>query len=405
MTLRRTIAPHAVPQRALESIGVNAVFLQRRMGGVETYLRQLVPAMLEARRGLRITLFVSELGLEALHGEPWLSDVKVATHPLLGRPYMRAVTEMTLLGHLASTADIDVLHSVALTAPLKTRPANVLTVADVIWLREPESVGRAISLFWRSFVPVVARRADRIITHSQAAREEISEDFRLPAGRIDVVPHGPGVETPVDPTPEIDLRRRLQLGAGPIVLSVSAFRTHKNLVPLVRAMPAVRRVVADAVLVLPGNPTKHQIELEKLANALAIHQSIRFPGWVDAADLEALYRAAACFVFPSRHEGFGLPILEAMRRGVPVACARASALPEVAGDAALYFDPERPDQIAAVLLRLLTDPSAAAELATRGVRHQRSFTWQRTAEATLRSYARALQDRDTRGGSRTHAAR
>ncbi len=404
MTLRRSTAPEAAPERAVESIGINAVFLQRRMGGVETYLRELVPALLEARSGLRITLFLNELGVEALRGERWLSDVKVATHPLLGRPYTRALTEMTLLGHLASTADIELLHSVGLTAPLKTRPANVLTVADVIWLREPESVGRAISLFWRSFVPSIARRADRIITHSQAAQQEISEDFRLPAGRIDVVPHGPGVEPSVDPTPETDLRKRLQLGAGPIVLSVSALRTHKNLVPLVRAMPAVRNVVSDAVLVLPGNLTKHQKELEQLANELGIRQSVRFPGWVDPADLEALYRASACFVFPSRHEGFGLPILEAMRREVPVACARASALPEVAGDAALYFDPERPDQISAVLLRLLTDPAAAAELATRALRHQRSFTWQRTAEETLRSYGRALRDRDTRGGSRAHTA-
>ncbi len=188
MTLRRTIAPEAAPERALESIGINAVFLQARMGGVETYVRQLVPALLAARPGLRISLFLGELGLEALRGEPWLNETRVVTHPWLGRPYTRAVTEMTLLGRLASNAGIDVLHNVALTGPLATRPANVLTVADVIWLREPESVGRFVSLFWRSFVPVVARRVDRVISYSESAKREISADFAIPAKRIDVVP-------------------------------------------------------------------------------------------------------------------------------------------------------------------------------------------------------------------------
>jgi glycosyltransferase involved in cell wall biosynthesis len=388
------------PDRPLKSVGINAVFLQARMGGIETYLRQLVPALLEARPGLRVALFVNELGLEALRDDPWLDDVDVVTHPLLGRPYTRALTEMTLLGRLASSADIDVLHNVALTAPLKTRPANVLTVADVIWLREPESVGRLVSLFWRTFVPPVARRVDRVISYSEAARREISEDFRIPASRIDVVPLGPGAEPHAEPTPEPELRARLGLGAGPLVLSLSALRVHKNLAPLIQAMARVRRELPDATLVLPGNLTSHQHDLERLVNELGIQDAVRFPGWVDAADREGLYRAAACFVFPSRHEGFGLPVLEAMRRGVPVACARASALPEVAGDAALYFDPDRVDEIAAVLLRLLTDRAAAAELAARGLEHQRSFTWQRTAEGTLRSYGRALRDRDTASRTR-----
>ncbi len=376
----------------MESIGINAVFLQRRMGGIETYLRQLVPALLAARPGLRISLFLSATGVEALRDEPWLDKTRVVTHPWLGRPYTRAVTEMTLLGRLASKAGIDVLHNVALTGPLATRPASVLTVADVIWLREPESVGRFVSLFWRSFVPVVARRVDRVISYSASARSEISVDFGIPESRIDVVPLA-STEPTVEPTPEAELRDRLQLGSGKIVLSPSALRVHKNLGTLIRAFPAVLRAAPDTTLVLPGNPTTHQKQLANLAVELGVSDAVKFPGWVDAADLEGLYRAASCFVFPSRHEGFGLPILDSMRRQVPVACSNASCLPEVAGNAALYFDPDRPDELAHCLVRLLTEPETARELASRGFEHQRSFTWLRTAEGTLQSYERSLSAR------------
>lgn len=360
------------------------------MGGIETYLRQLVPALLEARPGLQLSLFLGPRGVEALRDEPWLGETTVEIHPALGRAYTRALTEMTLLGWLASRADLDVLHSVALTAPLLTRPANVLTVADVIWLREPESVGRAVSLFWRTFVPAVARRADRVISHSSSARREIAEDFRIPEERIDVVPHAAG-EPAADAVPEAEVRERFGLGERKVVLSVSALRTHKNLVRLVRALPGVLRSVDDVVLVLPGNPTRHQDELAALAQELGVGEAVRFPGWVSAGELEGLYRAASCFVFPSRHEGFGLPVLEAMRRGVPVACSNASALPEVAGDAALYFDPDRPDEIAAALVRLLTDRPTAEAYVELGLERQASFTWRRTAEETLRSYERALR--------------
>jgi glycosyltransferase involved in cell wall biosynthesis len=254
-------------------------------------------------------------------------------------------------------------------------------------------VGRAVSLFWRSFVPAVARRVDRVVTHSDAARREIIEDCRIPADRIDVVPLGAGTQLLAEPTPAAELRSRLKLGSGPLILTVSALKTHKNLQTLVRAMPAIRRDVPDAMLAMPGNPTDHQAELERLAQRIGVEEAVRFPGWVDASDLEGLYQAARCFVFPSRHEGFGLPILEAMRRGVPVACAHASALPEVAGDAALYFDPDRPDELAHCLVTLLTKADTAREFASRGIEHQQSFTWRRTAEGTLRTYERSLSAR------------
>lgn len=372
---------------------MNAVFLQPKMGGIETYVRRLVPALLEVSPGLELELFLNENGLKQLTPEPWSGDVRLTTHPLLGRPYTRALSELTVLGAIASRHRLDVLHSVALTGPLWMRPAHVLTIGDVTWIRHPDPAEARTARLWRAIVPPVAKRAQRVLTYSESARSEVAEDLGVPLERIDAIPLGPGSTAAIEPSPESDLRARLGLGAGPIVLAVSALKEHKNVGRLVEAMAAVRREVPDAVLVVPANPTPLQAELERQARALGIEHAVVFPGWIGEADLEGLYRFATCLAFPSLREGFGLPVLEAMRRGLPVACARASAIPEVAGDAAVYFDPERVEEIAAAVTRLLTDPDLAARLAALGQQQQALFTWERTAEATIESYERAVSER------------
>jgi glycosyltransferase involved in cell wall biosynthesis len=370
-------------------VGINAVFLQPRMGGIETYVRRLVPALLGLRPALEVSVFVNLAGRRLLTEEAWVHDVRLITHPLLGRRYTRAVTELSILGLLASRESLDVLHSVALTGPLHTKPAHVVTVGDVTWIRHPDPSELRTAKLWRILVPPVARRAERVLTYSEASRAEVAEDLGVPLERIDAVPLGPGADTGAEPTAEEELRSRLRLGNGPIVLAVSALKEHKNVARLIEALAVVRREVPGVVLVAPANPTPLQAELERLAAGLGIADSVVFPGWVDDADLEGLYRSATCLAFPSLREGFGLPILEAMRRGIPVACSSTSSLPEVGGEAVLYFDPTRVEDIAGAVMRLLTDERLAAELTKKGAERQRTFTWERTAEQTLVSYERA----------------
>jgi alpha-1,3-rhamnosyl/mannosyltransferase len=139
------------------------------------------------------------------------------------------------------------------------------------------------------------------------------------------------------------------------------------------------------VLLVTGYPTAFEAELRRQAG-----DRVRFAGWVDDATLEGLYRLATCLAFPSLAEGFGLPVLEAMRRGVPVACSNATSLPEVAGEAALYFDPTDTVAIATALERILEDAGLRERLATAGVAQAGKFSWEATAAATLESYERAL---------------
>ena len=126
------------------------------------------------------------------------------------------------------------------------------------------------------------------------------------------------------------------------------------------------------------------------AHELGLDADTRFLGWVGDDELEDLYAAASCFVFPSLYEGFGLPVLEAMARGVPVACSDRGSLPEVAGAAARLFDPEQPAAIAEAIETLLSDRAEADRLAPRAAREPREFTWQETARMTAEVYRRTL---------------
>src|SRR5689334_7292559 len=136
----------------LQRVGINAVFLRPRMGGIETYVRRLLPELISVSPETRFSLFLSAQGLAALGDEPWLDEVEVVRHPLLGAPYVSALSEMTLLAALAERRRLEVLHSVALTGPWRMRRcAHVLTVGDVTWIQEPGSVPRATGAVWRAF--------------------------------------------------------------------------------------------------------------------------------------------------------------------------------------------------------------------------------------------------------------
>jgi glycosyltransferase involved in cell wall biosynthesis len=178
-------------------------------------------------------------------------------------------------------------------------------------------------------------------------------------------------------------------------LCVSAALEHKNLARLIAALP--RLTTADApVLVIAGHQGREGEHLVAAAARHGVTSRVRSTGWISQRDLEGLYAVATCCVYPSLFEGFGLPVLEAMRRGVPLACSDATSLPEVAGDAAEFFDPSSEAAIAAAVSRLLTDPARAAELVRRGRARAEGYTWEATAQGVLDCYQRTLQG----GGAR-----
>jgi len=299
--------------------------------------------------------------------------------------------EQTLLPSLAARAGVDLVHGLASTAPLWGRFRRAVTVHDLIYARFPEAHPGIRDKGMRLLVPAVVRRAHRVMADSENTRTDLIELLGANPDRIDVVPLGLGSAQREQALSGEETRRRFALGARRVLLSLSAKRPHKNLASLIGALAAIppeRR----PLLVLPGYPTWYEQELRERATSAGVAEDVRFLGWVSGAEIEGLWSLAEGFVFPSLYEGFGLPVLEAMARGVPVACSNASSLPEVAGDAALTFDPHDRPAITAAIERLLSDKALVEQLRVKGRERAQMFTWERTARLTLESYARALSD-------------
>lgn len=370
-------------------VGLNLVFLTPgSSGGMEIYARELIPELVSAAPQHRFTAFV---GREAAAvAGPWNEVVDALTVPVRASNRLEWVRgEQQLLPMLARRAGVELLHSFANTAPLWGAFRRVVTIHDLNYQVVPEAYPGLRGRGMRILVPLAARRSHRVIADSRSTRDDLARLAATPPVKVDVVPLGLGAVARTAPLPEADIRARLDAGDRAIVLSVSAKLPHKNLIRLIGALatiPGDRR----PLLVLPGYSTPHEAQLRLRAERLGVAGDVRFLGWVSDEELEGLYAAASCFVFPSLYEGFGLPVLEAMARGVPVASSSRGSLGEVAGDAALIFDPESEAEIASAIERLLSDGALAAHLRAAGHERASRFTWSATAAGTLNSYERAI---------------
>jgi glycosyltransferase involved in cell wall biosynthesis len=374
-------------------VGLNLIYLvPGETGGMEVYARELIPALVAAAPDVRFTAFVNREAAEA-GGGPWHELIEAVAVPVSARRRTEWVRgEQQLLPGLAARAGVDVLHSLASTAPSWGRFRRVVTIHDLNYRIVPEAHLGLLGLGMRVLIPLAARRSDRVIVDSVSTQDDVSRLLGLSPAKVDVVSLGVRTQRAVEPMDESALRSWLEAGHRPIVLNVSAKRPHKNLLRLLGALATIE-AGSRPLLVLPGYPTAHERELRERAAALNLADDVRLLGWVDPAQLEGLYAAASCFVFPSLYEGFGLPVLEAMARGVPVATSTRGALAEVAGDAALRFDPESERSIAAAMQRLLNEPETAQSLRAAGLERASQFSWEATASGTLASYERVLAAR------------
>jgi glycosyltransferase involved in cell wall biosynthesis len=364
-------------------VALNLVFLvPGETGGMEVYARELIPR-LAARGDLRVTALVNR---EAA-GEDLGVEARIV--PVRARNRLEWVRgEQQHVPRLAAFAGCDLVHSLASTAPLRGRVPRITTIHDLNYKLVPEAHFGLLGLGMRVLVPAAARRSRRIIVDAESTRRDLAAHLRVAPDKVDVVPlaAAPPLVPAADPA---GLRARLALGDRPVVLSASGKRPHPTLARLIRAVgaiPAERR----PVLVIPGYATPHDAELRAAADSAGAAADVVFCAWLEQGELEGLYALAACVVCPSLYEGFGLPVLEAMVRGVPVASSDRSSLPEVAGDAALLFDPTDEGAIRTAIERLLGDPAEAERLRAAGRRRAAEFSWERTAELTVASYGRAL---------------
>jgi glycosyltransferase involved in cell wall biosynthesis len=356
-------------------------------GGIGTYVRRLIPELADADPSLEIALFHARFQQRPAP-DSWPRGLRTEELPrgirtlypgwaIAGRPRL----PMSLAGR-------DLLHAPSPSAvpPAGPRQKLVVTVHDVAFLSNPEAFPPRWRLLFRAGLRRAVRTADAIVTPSRFTADELTRRTRADPERIHVTslaPSLPVTATAVEPTLA---RYRIP---SPYVLYNGTLEPRKNLVRLVRAY---RRVVADGAshaLVLAGplgwRPDPLLAELKHPAPGRVV-----LTGYVPDGDLDALMRGASAFVYPSHSEGFGLPVLDAMARGVPCVVSATSSLPEVAGDAALFVDPRSTTGLSEALGRVVNDGELAARLAEAGRLRAAGYSWRRTAEATLAVYRSIL---------------
>jgi glycosyltransferase involved in cell wall biosynthesis len=305
-------------------------------------------------------------------------------------------------------ARLDLTHSPT-PLPLPTRGLKIVTVCDLFFMDYP---GKADAQARRHFLKrteASLRRADGIVTISEFTKRALRDRFGLDEAKIKVTPLGlsRAFQSPAPPSPPTsavlaDVSAEVGVGnpvsatlrkydlPGEFLLFVGATEARKNLPRLIEALAVVHRSFRPVPLVLVGREGGDHARVLAEIRARGLEAWVRLPGYLPESEVGALYRAASAFVFPSYCEGFGLPLLEAMACGLPAAASDVSALPEVGGDAALYFRPEDPEDIAAKIIRLLSDEDLRAALRARGRERARAFTWEKTAAETLAFYGTVL---------------
>ena len=368
-------------------IGFDASALGAQTTGAGEYQRQLLAALPEADPTLQLTVYT------ARGAEGWVPPGSVA-RSMPWAPGER--TQRILSGGLAWRRHwrrdrLDLLHVPMYYLPPGAPARSIVTIYDVRFLRLPETYPRLRHAFLRAAVPWSLRRASQIITISEFTKRELVELLGIAPERITVTLLAQRSEfRPVTEAAELDAVRRKYRLPGRFILSASALEPRKNLARTVEAFARARAKGLSQELVLAGARYFGTDDIARAISRHGLEAVVHFPGYVDDADMPAVYTMADVFIYPSLYEGFGIPLLEAMACGTPVIAANASSLPEVAGPAACLVDPLDVESIADGLLRVLGHDKFARQLRIAGFERIRGYSWARTARETVALYRRVI---------------
>jgi glycosyltransferase involved in cell wall biosynthesis len=373
--------------------------LQPAPGGIGRYtaeLARLLPA-LPADDGDAVTLvpFVARHRREDVEARLHEFGLAGLDPVVLGLPRPLLYDAWHVVGrprlYAHGLRDVDVIHAPSVAVPPKSLAPLVVTAHDTGSILFPETYPPRGRRFHKQGLAAAARRANLVITVSQAAADELASHTAIPRERIRIVPNGVDLELASD-TEVAEARRDFDLGDTPYVLWVGSLEPRKNVGLLVDAFV---RWAAHARLshrlVLAGPAGWVEDESSVLEPARPFGDRVRTIGRVTDPALRALYRAADLFAFPSRHEGFGIPVLEAMAQETAVLAADIPALREIASGAAVLRSPDDPGAWVAALDNLLHDVSERARLGVAGRRRARQYSWTRCAESTRAVYREARE--------------
>ena len=357
-------------------VGIDAHMVGGRETGNETYVRGLVEGLRGLAEGPEVLVYNV--------GEPWLAGTDRIRFQRLttDSPYVRLGLELPVRSF---GQRLDLLH-MTYAAPIWSAAPLVLTVHDICYATNPEWFSERDLRVLRANVPRSIRMAKHVITDSQSARNQIIETYGVAESKITSIPIGPGPGAlPIGEDEAHEELKAIGLDASrPYLLAVGNLQPRKNLVRLLESFKAIVSRGRDVDLLIVG-PRRFRAE-DAVEAAGDVSNRVRFTGYVTDRQLAACYRCATVFVFPSLYEGFGLPALEAMAHGVPIASSEAGSLPEVCADAAVYFDPRSVEAMTEAIASLLDDSTRRHSLGAAGRERAKAFSWTGTAELTVDIY-------------------
>ena len=364
------------------------------VGGSETYMTRLLRGLLETGSDLDYTIFALPQFAEA---HPDLAtSYETLYAPLTGQvKSFRIAGENTWLARQARSRKIDLIHHGGGTMPLIRTTRSVLTIHDLQYLYFPEYFTRSKLTFLKAMVPRSAEAARLVLVPSEYTRRTVIERLSIDPSIVIVVPHGIAPRDQEE-VPS-DIRERYDLG-GPYFLYPAATYPHKNHLVLVEALAKLLKVHPEAKLVLTGAKAWQEWSVakemgERIGREIAkfgLKDKVQRLGYVPSADLDALYNEAVAVCFPSRFEGFGAPVLEAMARRCPVIAANASALPEVIEDCGMLVSPDNAEDWCKAMCQMLEEPSLRDGYAAAGYERAKLFNWDRSATILEDAYKHAL---------------
>jgi glycosyltransferase involved in cell wall biosynthesis len=349
-----------------------------RHSGIGRYLRNLFPLLLPLLEADKIRILASR---ETLGSPAWLADPRIELFETTAAIYTIAEQLFSLRG---AYRDTDLLWVPHFNAPLRYPGKMVVTIHDIAPLAMPQILGNALK---RAYAKLLIERsvhqASAILSVSQFTRDELISRLAVPPAKITVTPAGLDLDWPQSAPPHTEP------DATPYFLYVGNVKPNKNLSTLLQAFTTVLDRIPHRLILagkIKGFGTNDDAVIHQ---AEALGPRVRFTGEVTDAELQQLYAGASALVLPSLYEGFGLPILEAMSLNCPVLASTAGSLPEVGGDAALYFDPHSAAQLANRLLEL-ADTAAMQILRTLGQARVQQFSFQHCAEQSAAVLNRIL---------------
>lgn len=371
-------------------VGLNAHLLSLsrnyRGAGINSYIYYVLKNLRRVDSDYRYVVFLSERRFV----DEWLRlrYTRWPTH----RPVVRILWEQLVQPIALRRAGVDLLHAMAFTAPLAAPCPFVVTIYDLSFLRFPEAFQPWNRRYLSYFTALSARRARRVIVISESTKRDVVDMLGVPSERVDVAYCG--VDEIFQPLSAAEVAHFRSQRAMPerFILFLGTLEPRKNVQHLIRAYGRWRKVEPDTPkLVVAGGKGWYYDQIFAEVERLGLTGEVIFPGYVPQEELPLWYNAADLFVYPSRFEGFGLPVLEAMACGTPVVTTDVASLPEVAGDAALVVSPDDEAQLVEAIRRALTDEALRQEMRTRGLAQAVAFTWEGTARQIVATYDRALR--------------